>query len=195
MISRRCALIILAAAAGGAEAQSTASLGGYERPAQFQLSVATNSAFIGSQYGDQTGALRAIDVAVHFRTDGPMQVRLDAWAINRRPRTDSPYGDRLTQSTAFALIGSGEFPIRLPGDVAITPEVGFGWVPHARGTFEPVQGSPGDRLRTSTGLVYSAGLALRWNHLVIEQHLLQIIDADRAILNGETAPLSFGLRF
>jgi len=198
MISRRLARALLGAAmtlAPTAGAQSTATLGSYERTVQVQLSVATNSAFIGSQYGDQTGTLRAVDVSAHFRTEGPMRARLDAWAIDRRPTNAGPYGDRLTQSLTMALVASGEFPIHLPADLSITPEAGFGWVPQARGEFQLAQGSSGALTRTSDGFVYSVGLALRWRHLVIEQHLLQIIDADKALVNGETAPLSFGLRF
>lgn len=195
MSSRRFADSVLGVAAlimtRIAGAQSTETLGRYERAVQVQLSAATNSVFVGSQYGNQTGTLRALDVAAHFRTEGSMLVRLDAWAINRVPRVDTPNSDRLNESLAFAVIASGEFPIRLPEDVSITPEAGLGWVPRARGRFV----SRDAPTRTSTGWVYSVGLALRWRYFVIEQHLLQISDADRALTNGETAPLSFGVRF
>jgi len=79
MISRRFAISIIGAAlsARTAGAQSTETLGSYERAVQFQVSAATNSAFVGS----------------------------------------------------------AEFPIHLPDDVSITPEVGMGWVPRARGDF------------------------------------------------------------
>jgi len=139
MTSRRFAISIIGAAlsARTAGAQSTETLGSYERAVQFQVSAATNSAFVGS----------------------------------------------------------AEFPIHLPDDVSITPEVGMGWVLRARGDFSIQPGSGSQATRTSTGWVYSVGLALRWRYFVIEQHLLQINDADRALRNGETAPLSFGVRF
>lgn len=178
-------------------AQSTERLGSYERPAQFQLSVAMNSAFVGSQYGDQTGTLRAIDFATHLHTGGLMLVRLDAWAIGRRPyASQDNYGGHLTQSLTSAVVGSGEFPLRLPGDVSISPAISFGFVPYARGTFDRTQsGAPVVETQSTTGLVYGLALSLRWGHVVVEQHLLQINGADKALKNGETAPLSFGLRF
>ena len=200
MIARRLSVAILAAGvarAGRAGAQSTETLGSYERLVQFQLSVAMNSAFIGSRYGQQTGTLRAIDVATHVHAGGAMLVRLDAWAIGRRPyASQDNYGGHLTRSFTFALVGSGEFPLHLPEDVSISPAISFGWVPYASGTFDRSQtGAPVVERRSSTGLVYGVALALRWRHVVIEQHMLQINGADRALKNGETAPLSFGLRF
>lgn len=197
MISRRFAISIAGAAlsARTAGAQSTEMLGSYERAVQFQVSAATNSAFVGSRYGSQTGTLRALDVATHFQTAGSMWMRLDAWAIDRRPRADNLSAEQLNESLAVALVGSAEFPIHLPGDVSITPEMGFGWVPRARGDFLIQQGSGGQATRTSTGWLFSMGLGLRWRYFVIEQHLLQINDADRALRNGENAPLSFGVRF
>jgi hypothetical protein len=177
-----------------ASAQSTEGLGRYERPVQVQLSVATSSVLVGSRYGDQMGTLRAIDIATHFHSDGPMLMRLDAWAINRRPSADNPRRDGLTQSLALAIVASGEFQIVLPYGISITPEVGYGCAPRARGDFEATQGRSSST-RTKIGWVHTAGVALRWRHFVIEQHLMEIVDADSALINGRSAPLSFGLRF
>jgi hypothetical protein len=190
------ALSSLVLAVRGA-AQSTARLGTYERGVQYQVGLAGGSPFVGSDLDGRTGALRGLDVAALLRTPGPMRVRIDGWAIDRRAHaTQNPYSFyQLRESTALAVVASGEFVIRLPQDVSIEPAIGIGVVPYAHGQFDRT--SPGDGTATLTGqgMVWAAGLALRWRHLVIEQHLLGITGADGPLVNGANAPLAIGLRF
>lgn len=86
--------------------------------------------------------------------------------------------------------------IQLPDDFAIEPAIGIGVVPYAHGQFDRASaGGGGTMTLTGQGMVFAAGLALRWRHLVIEQHLLGITGADGPLVNGANAPLAIGVRF
>jgi hypothetical protein len=177
-----------------ASAQSTARLEPYERDMQFQLGVAENSRIVGSGKNDQKGTLLGADVALLYATSEWMRLRLDGWYIERRPPTPIYYNTQyLDKTIAVAVIGSAEFPIRLPWDVSIAPLIGGGFVPSARGRYVASDGAT--LWKTATGFASSFGLVLRWRHLVVEQHVMQIDQADVALYNGDNKPFAVGLRF
>jgi hypothetical protein len=206
-MTKAIALLVLACAA--ARAQSTSTLGRAERRVSYEIAVGGNSSLIGSGYGEQTGTLRALRVSQRRDITGPMDVSIDGWIIQRRPSTGSGFlnyrfspGRYQTLETSWLVAGvaSASFPLRLPLDVVVDPAVGLGIAPIAYGRWrdQPTPGEPtsnGTSSTTSRAIVLTAGLSLRWRHIFVEQHFVQVTGADAALGNGENAPLMIGWRF
>lgn len=192
------------------QAQSTSMLGRAEREITYQLAIGGNSSLIGSGYGAQTGALRALAVSQRREFTGSVDLVVDGWVIQRRPSSSSPssfvnirynsetrHQERLESSWLGAAILSGSRPIHLGLDLVVDPSLGLGLVPLAYGRWIDASASSSGGSSSSTGqaIVFAAGLSLRWRHLVVEQHILQVAGADGALGNGENAPLMIGWRF
>jgi hypothetical protein len=206
-MTKAIALLVIAGAA--ARAQSTSTLGRAERRVIYEIAVGGNSSLIGSGYGEQTGTLRALRVSQRRDITGPMDVSIDGWIIQRRPSAGSSFLNsrfssgryqRLETSWLVAGVASASLPLRLPLDVVVDPAVGLGIAPIALGRWrdQPTPGEPtsnGASSTTSRAIVLTAGLSLRWRHIFVEQHIVQVIGADAALGNGENAPLMIGWRF
>lgn len=200
-------LLFIAAAAG--RAQSTSTLGRAERAVSYEIAVGGNSSLIGSGYGEQTGALRALRVSQRRDITGPMDVSIDGWIVQRRPSAESDFlssrfsagrYQKLETSWLVAGVASASLPLRLPLDLVVDPKIGLGVAPVAYGRWrdQPTSGEPtsnGTSSTTSRGIVFTAGLSLRWHHIMLEQHFVQVTGADAALGNGENAPLMIGWRF
>lgn len=209
-----CFLLAPATASG----QSTSGLGRVEPRTSYQLTVGASSQLIIHGYGGQVGPSRAMDVGVIRELAGPMNLRFDGWISRATPSSDYVYGlysgrydnatntwytEALRSTWLVAVVASGTLPIRIGREVVLTPSIGLGVVPVARGNFaevaQPSGAEPAPTGRTiarnSQGIAWATGASLRWRHLVVEQHILQITGADGALMNGENAPLMIGWRF
>jgi hypothetical protein len=210
----KTATLLFFAGATVAHAQSTSTLGQAEARTSYQIALGGNSSLIGSGYGAQTGALRALSVSQRREIEGPMDLRFDAWVIQRRPSADASVSylntrydgqaghyQRLSSSWLFAGIVAASFPVHLPLDLIIDPTLGLGVVPVASGRWIDFAGSTGASSSDgasstySQGIVFTAGVSMRWHHLIVAQHVIQVMGADASILNGENAPLMIGWRF
>ena len=181
-------------------AQSTGGLGSYERPVQFQISVGGNAGLIGINYGRQAGPLRAFDASVHIRTASPTTIRADTWVIDRHADAASQvpsYSLRPANSRLTAIVLSGDLPLQVTGDFSFRFIAGAG-LEHSRGVLngDDAGGAPAQTItRSANGYVLSAGLALKWRHVVVEQFVQKLVGPDPSIGNSENAPLTVGLRF
>lgn len=198
--------------------QSTSGLGRAEPRTSYQLMVGASSQLILHGYAGQIGPSRAMNVGVIRELEGPMNLRFDGWVSRRTPSSGHVYGlnggrydnatstwytEAFRSSWLVAVVASGTLPIHIGRDVVLTPSIGIGVVPVARGNFAEVaeQGgtepaATGRRIaRNSQGIAWATGASLRWRHLVVEQHILQITGADGSLMNGENAPLMIGWRF
>lgn len=202
--------LLLVAAAASARAQRTSTLGRAEPPVSYEVAVGGNSSLIGSGYGAQIGTMRALRVSQRRDISGPMDLHFDAWVIRRAPsngsgflntRFNSGRDQRLETSWLAAGVVAASFPLHLPLDVVVDPAIGLGVAPIALGRWKDMPGpsggtsSLGTSSTTSQALVFTARLSLRWRHVFVEQHLVQVIGADPALGNGENAPLMIGWRF
>jgi hypothetical protein len=215
---KRIVMLFLLVAPATASGQSTAGLGRAEPRTSYQLAVGGSSQLILRGYGGQIGPSRAMNVGVVRELAGPMNLRFDGWVSRRTPSsghaylpysghydnaTNTWYTETLRSSWLVAVVASGTLPIRIGRDVVLSPSIGLGVVPVARGRFAEIaerggaEGVPtGETItRNSQGIAWATGASLRWVHLVVEQHILQITGADGALLNGENAPLMIGWRF
>jgi len=178
-------------------AQSTDRLPEFAPRIQYEAAGAVQSPFLSS-YGHQTGALRAGSVGVLIRSSSAALVRIDGWLIERRPGPNDEartyYLRPLDESRAVLTEVAVVFPLKLWDGVYLESATGIGVVPWARGTFIPYSGGAPIN-QTAAGWATTVGLSLRAGHLVIQQHVIQIMGADGALLNGETSALSVGLRF
>jgi len=187
-------------------AQSTSMLGRAEREITYQIALGGNSSLIGSGYGAQTGALRALAVSRRREFTGSVDLVVDGWVIQRRPSSGSASNflttrynsetrnyERFKSAWIGAGVLSGSLPIHLGLDLVIDPSLGLGVVPVAYGRWADSSGAGSST--PSRGIVYAAGLSIRWRHLVVEQRFLQVVGADAALVNGENAPLMIGWRF
>lgn len=210
----KTATLFVFAGATLAYGQSTSTLGQAEPRISYQIALGGKSSLIGSGYGAQTGALRALSASLRREIEGPMDLRFDAWVIERRPSADASVSylnarydgqtghyQRLNSSRLLAGIVAGSLPVRLPLDLIIDPTLGLGVVPVAIGRWIDVAGatgassSGGASSTYSQGIVFTAGVSMRWHHLIVAQHVIQVMGADASILNGENAPLMIGWRF
>jgi hypothetical protein len=215
---KRLAMLFFVLAPATASGQSTSGLGRVEPSTSYQLTVGASSQLILHGYAGQIGPSRAVNVGVVRELSGPMNLRFDGW-VSRRTASSGrgylPYGghyddatgtwytETLRSSWLVAVVASGTLPIRIGRDVVLSPSIGVGVVPAARGRFtevaQPVGAEPAPTgkaiTRSSQGIAWATGASLRWRHLVVEQHILQITGADGALLNGENAPLMIGWRF
>lgn len=203
------AIALLVVAGTAVRAQSTSTLGRAERGVSYEVAVGGNSPVIGSGYGEQTGTLRALRVSQRRDITGPMDLWIDGWIIQRRPSSESGFQtsrfnsgrlQRLSTSWVVAGVVAASFPLRLPLDIVIDPAIGLGVAPIAYGRWrdQPTPGEPtsnGTSSTTSRGIVLTAGLSLRWRHIAVEQHFVQVTGADAALSNGENAPFMIGWRF
>lgn len=212
---RKTAALFLLVCAAFAQGQRTSTLGRVEREISYQISVGGNSSLVGSGYGEQTGTLRALSFGQRRELAGALDLRIDGWVIRRKPSaggfnfigsrydaaTGRSYTQELTSSWLLAGVIGGSLPIHLPLDLIVDPMVGLGIVPIAYGRLVEVSEGPSgessDRSasNTSRGIMFAAGASLRWHHIVIEQHFLQVAGADKSLYNGENAPLMIGWRF
>jgi hypothetical protein len=210
----KTATLLFFAGATLAHAQSTSTLGQAEARTSYQIALGGSSSLIGSGYGAQTGALRALSVSQRREIEGWMDLRFDAWAIQRRPSADASVSylnarydgqtghyQRLNSSWVLAGIVAASFPVHLPLDLIIDPTLGLGVVPVASGRWIDVadatgaSSSAGASSTYSQGIVFTAGVSMRWHHVFVAQHVIQVMGADTSILNGENAPLMIGWRF
>jgi len=201
------ALLMLLAAS--ASAQRTSTLGQVEPEISYEVAVGGNSSLIGSGYGAQTGALRALSVSQRRAITGPMDLWIDAWVIQRRPSGEFGYANsrfrsgrlqRLESSWVLSGVVAGGLPIHFPLDLVLDPRIGLGVAPVAYGHWVDLPGasgssSPGASSTFSQAIVLTAGVSLRWHHIIVEQHFVQVTGADAAVGNGENAPLMVGWRF
>ena len=213
---RAHALVLFLAAFRPASGQSTSALGAFEAPTTFQIAAGANSRVVPSGYTGDIRRAVALDVSVHHKLVGVMDLRFDGWVVDRtavdvneywfvRYRYDQATGQtyelRPTNSWLLAGVISGSFPIHITPNCTIGPTMGIGVVPIARGNFRefsagenPVS-TGATSSNTAQGWLLSGGIAFRWRHLVVEQHVLQIIGADHALGNGENEPFTIGWRF
>lgn len=213
---REYTLSLLFIAFGAAAGQNTANLGAFEASTTYQIAIGANSHLIPNGYAGGINTAIALDASAHHKLPGAMNLRFDAWLIDRtsvdpnayvydRYRYDDATGQSFilepTNAWLLAAVVSGSFPIHLGKNLLLEPAVGLGVVPIARASFKDiVPGLSGPSFgarssRTAHGFVVAGGVSLRWHHLVIEQHILQITGADNALGNGENSPLIVGWRF
>ena len=210
----KTATLLFFAGATLAHAQSTSTLGQAEARTSYQIALGGKSWLIGSGYGAQTGALRALSASLLREMEGPMDLRFDTWVIQRRLSADASVNylnvrydgqtghyQRMNSSWLLAGIVAGSFPVHLPLDLIMDPTLGLGVVPVASGRWIDVAGatgassSGGASSTYSQGIVFTAGVSMRWHHVIVAQHVIQVMGADASILNGENAPLMIGWRF
>jgi hypothetical protein len=122
----------------------------------------------------------------------PVGARLDAWGVRRRSEAGA-----FQRTESLLALGLGvDIAIPLGTRVRLEPMLGAGLVPRARGTTDagPSPGFyPG---ATESGRVFTAGLTLRVGHVVVAQHALVLLGAERAIPSSrEYFPLTVGWRF
>lgn len=215
---KRIMMLCFLLAAATASGQSTSGLGRVEPRTSYQLTVGASSQLIIHGYGGQVGPSRAMDIGVIRELAGPMNLRFDGWITRSTPSnahvyglysghydnaTDTWYTETLRSTLFLAVVASGTFPIRIGRAIVLSPSIGIGVLPVARGHFTEVaqrsgaEPAPTGRtiFRSSQGIAWATGASLRWRHLVVEQHILQITGADGALMNGENAPLMIGWRF
>jgi hypothetical protein len=202
----------IAVACSQTSAQTTSTLGHVERAWPVQITGAVSSPFVDPSYGSRAGSLLALDVTTEHELGGLMRVRIDAWAVRRQPHSSYAieytydaqllrgYSRDMVDAWFVAGVLSGEFPIHLPNDVVIAPMMGLGAAPYARvraieRSTNPDAYPSRPAQATGKGYVAAVGVSVRWGHLVIEQHVLQVMGADGVLGNGENAPLAVGLRF
>lgn len=215
---KRIVMLFFLLAPATASGQSTSGLGRVEPRTSYQLTVGASSQLIFHGYAGQMAPSPAMNVGVVRELAGPMNLRFDGWISRRTPSSDHVYGmysgrfdnatntwytEALRSTWLVAVVASGTLPIRLGREVVLTPSIGIGVVPVARGHFAEVAQQSGAEpaptgrtiARNSQGIAWATGASLRWRHLVVEQHILQITGADGALMNGENAPLMIGWRF
>jgi hypothetical protein len=210
------AFLLALVLSGNAYGQSTSALGSAERKTTLQISIGGDAHLLPMGYSRDTRS-RVIDVSVHRELEGRMTLRFDGWLIDRPsygeqdPSSSRTYSydpirnqsyETIQRSARFAaVVASGSFPVHLGGGIVAAPTVGLGLVPTARGRFTEVtttqNATPTSRSISvsSHGVVWAFGLGVRWRHLVLEHHILQVTGADGALTNGEGAPLTVGWRF
>ena len=155
---------------------------------------------------DDSGVRRALAarVGVRRRFGGtPVAVRLDAWGLQRRTEHvggSAPPGQpdvavrRTDRLLALAL--GVDLDVRLGERVHLEPMVGAGLVPWARGTTNAHPERWPYPSATETGQLLAAGLSVRLGRVVLAQHALILLGADRAVPQSrEFFPLTVGWRF
>ena len=126
-----------------------------------------------------------------------MRLRVDAWMLDRRVSDSITYYGQLVKSRTVAAIVSAEFPIRFSRNITVGPILGVGFTPYLHGVvrYPGIPNEPSvDVTQSATGVVFSAGLALRWRGLVVEQFVHEIPGIHYP-LNGTSTPLMIGWRF
>lgn len=187
MIKRAIALGVLAAVP--ALAQSTSSL----YPTLRRPSVQVTG-------GIEPQWKLAGNVAIQTPARDGMAVRGDVWLSHTTHTTSWSSGSdtRRTEEKRFRVpIGiSLVVPYRISPNLKLDPAVGIGVhaVNHIQSLSSTSTGSTAayDGDYASPGWFSSVGLTLRWRHLVVQQHVLGLLDSS-LFRNGERMPLMIGV--
>ncbi|HEY9225565.1 MAG TPA: hypothetical protein VIP11_02880 [Gemmatimonadaceae bacterium] len=169
---RRLFLLSFLALASAADAQNTESLRGAEHAIATQIAVGGMSALFRS-YGRQLGSMLAANLSVQGWTEDAVTIRGDLWALRSSQRSD------------YYVYAGPDTPPRLDGHHSTESfAIAVGLGPVFRVNL-PRDGS----IEASVG----AGI-VPW-HFVVQQHAVQLFNADPAVFSGENAPLTFGFRW
>ena len=187
-------LALSAALAPNAAAQSTSRESLDARRWRFELS---GGAEVGPLAGWTTtrraGDVRALSAGARWRSDDLLGARLGArWIHGRNPGYLTSVDDLL------AVAGDVDLAASIPGtSITISPSVGLGFAPYVRHhrTDTALAQFVGP-VTTAKGTIWTLGLALRWRRLVLEQHIIALVGANKAISdNKEYYPITLGWRF
>jgi hypothetical protein len=189
-------------------AQSTSRVGQAENPLRLEVSAGydrTANRYLGDPSTVVSGA-----VAVRWSSPATwVGIRGTVYGIQRRSHYVAQYST--TESDAvesedrvLALTVAADASFRIWRDLTIAPSVGAGFSPYAHGTQSAthtgtpsaVPNSYNNYSRTENGAIWTAGVALRYRHLVIEKQIVALLGATYAVSqNREYYPLSIGFRF
>jgi hypothetical protein len=171
-----------------AQSQSTDRLGPTEGPWQLEIGAGIASGLSSSN--PRPASLVAGLVDVRYPFDGGITgIRGTVWALHwsggngRRyvyysyttGGSYTTYSSTLMSADAVVATLDLDSPIRLAGGVVVAPIAGAGVIPYSRYTFTRSGGGPPTIDAPSSppgGLMLSAGVEVRWRHVVVSQRLL-----------------------
>lgn len=189
------AAVALSVRGTAVEGQRTKDLVPPERPLMLEISAGTQLLDFGWEDA-KSGRVLAASAAMRWVPPGSMAgLRVTAWWIQRNDA--ARHGYPLSTNAMHRVLGvaiSGDMHRRLGANVSIAPSLGLGLAPSVHSTDDTFQPSGGSA--TSSGSLWTLGLAVRAGPVVIEQHLIGLLGAERAIpWSREYFPLTLGIRF
>lgn len=194
-----------------AQAQSTTRVGQLEQPVRLELSAGYDDSrgTYGSHGDPGTVVMGAVAMRWSPITGWPgirgtvAGIRRHSRDVTRYSASDSGATER--EDRVLALTVSTDLSFRIWRDLTIGPSLGVGFSPYAHGeqtathsgaTSGTVPNSFENYARTEHGVIWSAGVAVRYRHLVIEKQVIGLLGAENAVTQGrEYYPLSVGFRF
>ena len=198
-------LMVVALVPGRSEAQSTEPL--RSSPIRVELSAGAE-VLPGLTSGTaRSGRPFVASAAARWQTDAAVGIRAAGWWLRRGSESHfegesySSHADVTEQ--LFGVVLSGDLAWSA-GPVTIGPSAGLGLAPRVTNRWHSIErgrSGPGtvqeDRGEVrSTGRSWTLGLALRVGHLVVEQHAVGLLGAERAVYESrEFYPLTVGWRF
>lgn len=193
----RIGIAALALFAGSpVQGQRTDRLERPERPVMFEVGGGLQLLDFG--WSDAAiGRVGAAVVAARWRPPGAMAgLRASAWWIQRSDA--ARWGSRSSAGVTHRLLGltvSGDVQQRLGSRVTIAPSLGFGLAPSVSSSDEP-RWDPRDTGRASTsGTLWTFGVALRASRVVVEQHLIGLLGGEAIPNSREYFPFTISIRF
>jgi hypothetical protein len=203
-------LVVAMSVATGAQAQSTSRLGQEENPLRLELSAGFDHSSSNNSYGGPGTVLTGAAAVRWSPPTGWAGVRATLFGIQRRSHyfaqysaTDSDDIEREDRVVALALSADASF--RIWRDLTVAPAVGAGFSPYVHGqqTVTRTRNTPStapnpfdDSSPSENGAIWTAGVALRYRHLVIEKQVIGLLGANNSVgENREYYPLSIGFRF
>jgi hypothetical protein len=177
--------------------QSTGSLERPERPVMIEVGGGLQLLNFG--WSDAAiGRVGAGIVAARWRPPGAAAgLRASALWIQRSDATR--WDSRSSTGVTHRILGlavSGDVQRRLGSGLTIAPSLGIGLAPSVYSSDEP-RWDPSDTGKAPTsGTLWTLGVALRASRVVVEQHFIGLLGADRTIPYGrEYFPLTLSIRF
>lgn len=200
-----CAALFAACAAPRAGAQPSTARLEPGRPWAVEAGAGFEALHhVDDGFGPDVGRAVAARLGVRRRFAGsPVAVRVDAWGIQRRSDEGSLGGspgapERAVRRTdrLLALALGVDLALRLGERTHLEPMVGAGLVPWARGSTNVPPGQSASPPATESGTLLAAGLSVRVGRVVVAQHALVLLGAERAVPRSrELFPRTVGWRF